>query len=397
VRYDPWVRESLRQLAGATALALVIALFLAAPGSVAAPAGIRVGAESPLESQVIAAINAYRGSQGAQPLSDSPVLAALARAHSQEMLALGYFGHDSPTGQTAADRLSSFFVTEGYGQDGHLPVGENIALAPGPGDANAFLQTWTADPDHLAILLGTGEGPLYASVGVGVATADSAPGVYAGRGQVTVVTAVFGPPQPEYGKSVLVAPVSGVVLVQPPGAKTFTPLTDVTVFEAGTQVDTTKGRVTLTSGADDQGNVQSADFYQGRFGVTYTPDFPGGSPYLLTNLQLSGPLTGCSPPVVPRRLAGPVAAGPQAKPKPKPKQTQKPSGPTTRALWGTGKGSFRTQAAFASATVRGTVWFTQDTCTGSLVRVQQGVVDVFDIKRRTHTQVPAGQSIVVPR
>jgi hypothetical protein len=274
-------------------------------------------------------------------------------------------------------------------------VGENIGLALGAGDANAFVQTWTEDADHRAILLGQGEGPLYASVGVGIATADSAPGVYAGRGQVTVVTVVFGPPQPVYGKSVLVSPVSGVVLVQPPGAKTFTPLADVGVFEVGTQVDTTKGRVTLTSGADDQGAVQGADFYQGRFGVTYAPDVPGGSPNLLTNLQLSGPLTGCSPAVIPRRLAGPVAAGPFAKPKPK--RSQKPSGPTTRALWGNGKGNFRTQAAFASATVRGTIWFTQDTCTGTLVRVQQGVVDVFDIKRGTHTSVQAGQSIVVPR
>jgi uncharacterized protein YkwD len=393
------VRKSLRQLAGATALAWVIVLCVAVGGVGATPAQTAVRTESPLESQIVGAINAYRGSQGAQPVGDSSVLAALARAHSQEMLALGYFGHDSPTGLTAAQRLSSFFLAEGYGEDGHLPVGENIASAPGAGDANAFVQTWTQDEDHRAILLGTGEGPLYASVGVGVATADSAPGVYAGQGQVTVVTVVFGPPQPTYGTSVLVAPVSGVVLVQPPGAKTFTPLTDVGLFQAGTQVDTTKGRVTLTSGSDDQGAVQTADFYQGKFGVTYTPDFPGGSPNLLTNLQLSGPLTGCSPPVIPRKLAGPIATGPDAKPKPKPKpkRSQKPAGPTTRALWGNGKGNFRTQAAFASATVRGTIWFTQDTCTGTTVRVQQGVVDVFDIKRGTHTLVQPGQSIVVPR
>jgi len=123
------------------------------------------------------------------------------------------------------------------------------------------------------------------------------------------------------------------------------------------------------------------------------PDFPGGSINLLTNLQLTGPLTGCSPPVVPRRLAGPVAKRPPVKRKAK----SKPTGPTARSLWGTGKGNFRTQAAYAAATVRGTIWFTQDTCTGTLVRVQIGVVDVFDIKRNTHALVPAGQSLVVPR
>lgn len=395
MRYDPGVRILRRQLAGATTVALVTVLSLAVSGSLAAPTETRARAETPIESQVVAAINAYRASQGATSLADSAVLATLARAHSQDMLALGYFGHDSPSGETAAQRLGTFFEREGYGQDGHLPVGENIALAPGAGDANAFLQTWLGDPDHRAILLGEGEGPLYANVGVGVATSDSAPGVYAGRGQVSVVTVVFGPPQPVYGKSVLVSLVSGTVLVQPPGASKFSPLKDVQLIDVGTQVDTTKGRVTMTSGADDQGGVQTADFYQGRFGVAYVPDFPGGSPNLVTNLQLSGPLTGCSPPVVPRRLAATTASDPLAKPKPK--RAQKPTGPTTRSLWGTGKGNFRTQAAFASATVRGTVWFTQDTCTGTLVRVQEGVVDVFDIKRATHALVPAGQSLVVPR
>jgi uncharacterized protein YkwD len=387
------VRKIQRRFAwGATATLAV--LCLAVGGSAAAaPAEAVAHAESPVDQQVIAAINAYRASQGAPPLVDSPVLAALAAAHSREMLALGYFGHDTPGGQTATERLGAFFESEGYGSGGQLPVGENIGLAPGPGDANTFLQAWLGDPEHRANLLGEGEGPLYSGVGVAVVTADSAPGVYAGQGQVSVVTAVFGPPQPTYGKTVLVAPVSGIVLVQLPGAKTFKPLTDVQLIDSGTQVDTTKGRVTLTSGADDQGAVQTADFYQGRFAVSYVPDFPGGSINLLTNLQLTGPLTGCSPPVVPRRLAGPVAKRPPVKRKAKPK----PTGPTARALWGTGKGNFRTQAAYAAATVRGTIWFTQDTCTGTLVRVQIGVVDVFDIKRNTHTLVPAGQSLVVPR
>jgi hypothetical protein len=351
--------------------------------ALSAIAGAR--AESPLEGQVVAAINEFRASQGAPPLVDSPVLAALAAAHSREMLTLGYFGHDSPSGETAEERLSSFFNGEGYEE---LPVGENIATAPGAGDVTTFLDSWLADPEHRAILLGTGEGPLYANVGVGVATADSAAGVYAGRGPVSVVTAIFGPPQPVYGQSVLAAPVGGVVLVQRPGAKTFSPFDDVGLIQTGTQLDTIKGRVRLTSVADDQGTIQTAEFYQGRFAVSYAPDFPGVSTNLLTNLQLTGALTGCSPAVVPRRLTGVTKKRPVKK---------KPAGPTTRSLWGNGKGNFRTQAAYAAATVRGTIWFTQDSCAATLVRVQDGVVDVFDIKRSTHTSVPAGQSLVVPR
>jgi uncharacterized protein YkwD len=396
VRYEEYVRyvrKPLRQFALVATAAALVALCVSASGGAAAArdgptgaAGAAARTASPLEDQIVAAINAFRASQGAPPLADSPVLTALAAAHSQEMLTLGYFGHDSPGGETALQRLSAFFNGEGYD---NLPVGENIALAPGTGDATTFLQSWLGDPEHRAILLGTGQGPLYANVGVGVATADSAPGVYAGQGQVSVVTAVFGPPQPVYGQSALVAPVDGIVLVKPPSATTFSPLTDIQLIDSATQLDTTKGRVRLTSVADDHGAIQTADFYQGRFAVTYAPDFPAVSPNLVTNLQLSGALTGCSPAVVPRRLSGPVKQRPRAKPK--------PTGPTTRALWGSGKGSFRTQGAYAAATVRGTVWFTQDSCAATLVRVQTGVVDVFDIKRNTHVSVPAGQSVVIPK
>ena len=37
--------------------------------------------------------------------------------------------------------------------------------------------------------------------------------------------------------------------------------------------------------------------------------------------------------------------------------------PKTRKLWGDGKGKFRTKGRYAAATVRGTRWLVQDTCT----------------------------------
>jgi uncharacterized protein YkwD len=364
---------------------LVASTAAPAPGS----AGTAATSAEKFADEIVAQINAFRTSQGLAPFAPSPVLTAFAASHVQDMLAKGYFGHDEPGGQTALQRLAAFYGPEGYALNN---TAESISFSPGPGDAAAVVQDWIDDPPHRDILLGTGRGPLYSTLGVSAVTADSAPGDYAGLGQVSVVAAEIGPPQPVYGQSVIVSPVTGVVRVKLPGSNTFTTLNSSGVFDSGTQVDTTKGRIRLTSVSDDLANVQTADFYRGQFAITYTADFPGASPSLLTNLQLTGPLTGCPRRVAAtRQLAGQNATPPKRRPKPKPK------GPTTRSLWGDGVGHFRTQGAYASATVRGTNWLTQDTCTGTRVQVVTGLLDVFDIKRNIHTPVAAGQSLVVPK
>ena len=67
-----------------------------------------------------------------------------------------------------------------------------------------------------------------------------------------------------------------------------------------------------------------------------------------------------------------------------------------RALWGTGKGRFRTKGRFASATVRGTAWLTSDRCDGTLTTVQQGSVVVRDFTRKKSVTVSAGKSYLAP-
>ena len=63
-----------------------------------------------------------------------------------------------------------------------------------------------------------------------------------------------------------------------------------------------------------------------------------------------------------------------------------------RRLWGSGKGHFRSNGKYAAATVTGTIWLTEDTCTNTLVRVRSGVVDVYDAVLREHVTVQTGQS-----
>ena len=68
------------------------------------------------------------------------------------------------------------------------------------------------------------------------------------------------------------------------------------------------------------------------------------------------------------------------------------STPLVRQIWGDGKGSFRTQGKYASATVRGTNWLTADRCDATQVKVVRGVIQVSDFPKRKTVTVPAGRS-----
>jgi uncharacterized repeat protein (TIGR01451 family) len=63
-----------------------------------------------------------------------------------------------------------------------------------------------------------------------------------------------------------------------------------------------------------------------------------------------------------------------------------------RQLWTSGKGSFTTKAKYAAATVRGTIWLTQDRCDGTFVSVSTDSVQVLDIPLNKTIVVSAGQT-----
>jgi hypothetical protein len=65
---------------------------------------------------------------------------------------------------------------------------------------------------------------------------------------------------------------------------------------------------------------------------------------------------------------------------------------TVRRLWSKGKGVFRTQARFSSASVQGTFWLTEDRCDGTWTSVKQGVVSVRDLVKKKTVTLHAGQS-----
>jgi hypothetical protein len=175
---------------------------------------------------------------------------------------------------------------------------------------------------------------------------------------------------PVYGRSVNVLRSKGIVRIKVPGAKHYTKLTSGAQVPMGTLLDTKKGRLTLVS-ADKLGITQHAGFYQGIFQVK--GQTKGRKPITLLNLAGPKPACGGKASIARKRRS-------------------------SRRLWGSGKGRFRTKGQFSSATVRGTIWLTQDSCKGTLVKVKRGVVTVDDFTARKNFKVKAGHShLAVPR
>jgi hypothetical protein len=199
------------------------------------------------------------------------------------------------------------------------------------------------------------------------------------------------PPIP--GKTFDARVVSGNVFIKyPPGTgpraavtppKGFVALKGAANVPMGAQLDTRKGRVAVTSAHDTSGTAaQTADFHDGIFAVKQsTPKTKPAHPkILITDLTLTGepPRSECAP------IKGASAAAAKKK--------KRGNKSVLGGLWGSGKGSFRTNGKYSSATVRGTIWLTQDRCDGTLTTVKRGTVSVRDFKRRKTVSVKAGHS-----
>jgi hypothetical protein len=170
-------------------------------------------------------------------------------------------------------------------------------------------------------------------------------------------------PAPVAGKTVNVAPVSGKVLIKRRGSSRYVALTQGAQIPVGTSIDTRKGRIEITA-AQGKGKTASADFFDGLFTLSQTK---GSKP--VTTLTLT------------EKLSCPKSKRASAAAKKK----------KTRKLWGDGSGSFRTRGQYSAATVRGTTWLTQDSCTSTLTRVKKGVVTVNDLVKHKTVIVRAGK------
>jgi stress response protein SCP2 len=126
-----------------------------------------------LLGEVVARTNAERARAGLVPLTVDRRLAAAAQAHTADMVARGFFAHETPDGVSVADRV----LAAGYP---YSVVAENIAA--GQHTAAEVVDGWLDSPGHRANILN----PAVRQIGVGFT-----PGGPCG----TTWTQVFGTPR----------------------------------------------------------------------------------------------------------------------------------------------------------------------------------------------------------
>jgi DNA-binding beta-propeller fold protein YncE len=156
-------------------------------------------------------------------------------------------------------------------------------------------------------------------------------------------------PVPDLGETLVAEPRSGVVRVRLRGGKRFRPLGSIRELPLGSTLDARRGRVTVSTVRDRRNRVQEGVFHAGVFTVRQR-----ASESYVTELVLRG-------------RVGPCRAG-----------EARSSARSRRRLWGSGKGRYRSRGNNSSATVRGTIWLTEDRCDGTLTRVRTGRVVVRD-------------------
>jgi hypothetical protein len=196
--------------------------------------------------------------------------------------------------------------------------------------------------------------------------------------RVAAIGPTGGASPPVPGKSVAVGLVSGKVFVTSKAGKRARLIGGATIA-VGSKVDTRRGRVRLTSAATGTGTTtQTADFYQGTFTVKQSRPKGNRAAALTTDIVLSA---------ASRSQCGRGSARAAAVSKKK----------VLGKLWGNGKGKFRTKGKYSSATVRGTIWLTEERCDGTLTTVKRGSVSVRDLKRHKTVIVKAGRSYLARR
>ena len=107
-----------------------------------------------LEAQMLELVNRERAAAGLAPLAPDPEMTEVARLHSSDMFARGYFSHVTPEGRSPFDRMTASRVN-------YQTAGENLALAPTLAIAHSGLMN---SPGHRANILR----PDFGRLGIGI-------------------------------------------------------------------------------------------------------------------------------------------------------------------------------------------------------------------------------------
>jgi hypothetical protein len=174
---------------------------------------------------------------------------------------------------------------------------------------------------------------------------------------------------PTLGQTLVAAAATGTVLFKPQDSTEFQPLDGSAEIPVDSTIDATNGSVVLET-AIAGGDSQKGTFKGGTFQV-HQPRQAGG----MTTIALrGGDFSSCN-----GAPAGRLSRGSSA----------------GRHLWAHDDGGkFKTSAKGSVATVRGTTWYTADTCEGTVTHVLHGKVMVRERGTGRQRLLSSGQSFL---
>jgi uncharacterized protein YkwD len=160
------------------ALPLLLLAAVTAGAGPASAATVCASADGPtaqtstvaLANSALCLVNQERTSRGLKPLKSNRRLANAARNHARDMVARGYFSHDSMNGASFVDRIRK----AGYVSARAFPsLGEDLAWGSGSlGTPREIVESWMDSPGHRANILS----PKFREGGMGVAFGDPGAG-----------------------------------------------------------------------------------------------------------------------------------------------------------------------------------------------------------------------------
>lgn len=106
-------------------------------------AATEVGPAPAAEQRLLDLMNEARSEEGLEPLAWCDRCASVARAHAEDMYTEGFFSHVNTDGLDPFERMQEAGIA-------YRLAGENLAVAPSPGEAHEGLM---ASPDHRANIL----------------------------------------------------------------------------------------------------------------------------------------------------------------------------------------------------------------------------------------------------
>lgn len=118
---------------------LALAVLTAACGDDPTSPEIPPEGVGPTVLSFVTLMNEHRGTVGCGPLAWADDVAAVATAHSDDMVARDFFAHTNPDGDSPFDRLGDAGIT-------YSLAAENIAFGYPTGEA--VLEAWINSPGH---------------------------------------------------------------------------------------------------------------------------------------------------------------------------------------------------------------------------------------------------------